>query len=93
MERATASCRGAGKGAGGLAASDTSPFGESDRARLLALGADLKRTWDLPGTTAETRKKIIRMLINEIFADVVDDNLELVIHWQGGDHTRLSVGV
>ena len=49
------------------------------------------QAWDSPGATPETRKKIIRTVISEIIVDVVGDNLELVIHWQGGDHTRLSV--
>src|SRR5439155_10095859 len=40
---------------------------------------------------ALTRKKIIRLLIEEIMVDVVADKIELVIHWHGGDHTRLSV--
>jgi len=47
--------------------------------------------WDSPGATPETRKKIIRTVISEIVVDVVGDSLELVIHWQGGDHTRLGV--
>ena len=62
-----------------------------DRTRLMALGEDLARAWDSPGASAETRKKIIRLLIKEIIVDVVDDMLALVIHWQGGDHTRLTV--
>jgi hypothetical protein len=47
--------------------------------------------WDSVGASAETRKKILRLLIEEIVVDVVADKIELVIHWQGGDHTRLSV--
>lgn len=62
-----------------------------ERARLMALGNDLARAWDSPGASTETRKKIIRLLIKEIIVDVVDDNLALIIHWQGGDHTRLIV--
>jgi hypothetical protein len=31
------------------------------------------------------------MVISEIIVDVVDDGLVLIIHWQGGDHTRLTV--
>lgn len=62
-----------------------------DRDRLLALGQDLSRAWYSVGVTVETRKKIIRLLIGEIIADVIGDKIELVIHWQGGDHTRLSV--
>jgi len=62
-----------------------------DRERLLALGEDLPRAWDSAGTTVETRKRIIRLLIEEIIVDAVDDKLELIVHWQGGDHTRLRV--
>jgi excisionase family DNA binding protein len=62
-----------------------------DRERLLALGKDLARAWESPGATPETRKRIVRTVIEEIVVDVVGDALELVIHWQGGDHSRLSV--
>jgi DNA invertase Pin-like site-specific DNA recombinase len=62
-----------------------------DRDRLLALGRDLSRAWYSVGVTVETRKKITRLLIEEIIADVAADKVELVIHWQGGDHTRVSL--
>ena len=62
-----------------------------DRAKLMAMGRDLVKAWSSPGATIETRKKIIRLLINEIVVDVVGDTLALVIHWQGGDHTELTV--
>jgi DNA invertase Pin-like site-specific DNA recombinase len=61
-----------------------------DRERLLALGRDLSRAWDSIGASVETRKKIIRLLIAEIVVNLVGDTLALVLHWQGGDHTRLS---
>jgi excisionase family DNA binding protein len=64
---------------------------EADRARLMALGQDLARAWDSPGATPETRKKIIRTVISEIIVDIVGDAFELIIHWEGGDHTRLTV--
>jgi DNA invertase Pin-like site-specific DNA recombinase len=72
---------------------DTGPaiaLGLEDRERLLALGRDLSRAWDSAAASVETRKKIVRLLIVEIIVDVVNDKLELVIHWHGGDHTRLS---
>lgn len=62
-----------------------------ERARLMALGTDVAALWHHPGATAETRKRILRTIIAEIVAKVVDDTIKLVIHWQGGDHTRLSV--
>jgi hypothetical protein len=43
------------------------------------------------GATPATRKLIIRTLIEEIIVRVVDDALELVIRWVGGDHTPLRV--
>jgi hypothetical protein len=39
----------------------------------------------------EIRKKIVRLLICEIIVDVAGGKLDLIIHWQGGDHTRLEV--
>jgi excisionase family DNA binding protein len=63
----------------------------ADRERLLALGQDLVRAWESPGTTPETRKKIIRTVVSEIIVDIVGDSLELIVHWQGGNHTRLMV--
>jgi len=63
----------------------------ADRERLMDLGLDLARAWESPGATPETRKKIIRTVIHEIIVDSVGDHLDLVIHWQGGDHSRLVV--
>jgi|SRR5579863_1550094 len=64
---------------------------EVDRERLMSLGRDLLRAWESSGATSETRKKIVRTVISEIIVDVAEDALELIIHWQGGDHTRLRV--
>lgn len=61
------------------------------RDALLALGADLPRVWDHPLASSELRKRILRTMIKEIVARVADARIELVIHWQGGDHTELSV--
>ncbi len=69
----------------------TSALSAEDRARLMTLGKDLAKAWNSPGVSVETRKKIIRLLVKEIIVDVVDDTLALVIHWQGGDHTEMTV--
>ena len=63
----------------------------ADSDRLMALGQDLARAWDSPGVTIETRKKIVRMLISEIVVDVTEGIITAIIHWHGGDHTRLEV--
>ncbi|WP_244613901.1 helix-turn-helix domain-containing protein, partial [Nitrobacter winogradskyi] len=63
----------------------------TDRARLTTLGKDLTKAWNSPGASVEIRKKIIRLFVKEIIVDVVGDTLALIIHWQGGDHTQLTV--
>jgi DNA invertase Pin-like site-specific DNA recombinase len=78
----------------GLAQLEAAPrpvLAPADRERLLALGNDLKRAWDSPGVNIETRKKIARLLISEIIVDVTTDTIIAMLHWQGGDHTRLEV--
>lgn len=52
-----------------------------DRERLLRLGRDLACAWDRSGTTIETRKKIIRLLIAEIIVDI-SNTLDLISHWR-----------
>jgi excisionase family DNA binding protein len=62
-----------------------------ERDRLMALGDDLERAWHHPDATAETRKRILRAALVEIVVRLADDAIQLVLHWRGGDHTRLSV--
>ena len=57
----------------------------------MALGADLETAWSHPGATAETRKRILRAVLEEIVATLTEERIELMIHWRGGDHTRLAV--
>jgi excisionase family DNA binding protein len=74
-----------------LAAEPDASLSEEDRQRLLALGSDLERAWNSAGATPATRKRIIRTLINEIVVCISDQTLDLVVHWNGGDHTALQV--
>jgi excisionase family DNA binding protein len=62
-----------------------------EQAHLMALGGNLSAAWHHPSATAETRKRLLRTAIVEIVAKLQDDSIALVIHWRGGDHTRLSV--
>lgn len=61
------------------------------REDLMALGRVLPRAWSHPAADNELRKRIVRCVIREIIARVIETRIELVIHWQGGDHTELSV--
>jgi hypothetical protein len=62
-----------------------------DRERLMSLGADLERAWNSPGVANETKKRIVRTLIDEIIVRVEENALDLVIRWHGGDHSALKV--
>jgi excisionase family DNA binding protein len=68
-----------------------SAFGEDERAGLLALAEDLPQLWNHPAASSETRKRILRAVLKEIVVTVAEARLHLVLHWQGGDHTRLDV--
>ncbi|UCU92377.1 recombinase family protein [Hydrogenophaga taeniospiralis] len=67
------------------------PLSPGQRADLIAMGADLPQAWSHPAAGNEVRKRILRCVIREIVARIVETSIELVIHWQGGDHTVLSV--
>jgi DNA invertase Pin-like site-specific DNA recombinase len=66
-------------------------LGAEERQRLLQMGADLEAAWHHPAAPAVTRKRIIRAVLREVVARVEDDQIQLLLHWQGGDHTRLTV--
>ncbi|GLS34107.1 hypothetical protein SAMN04488498_1569 [Mesorhizobium albiziae] len=68
-----------------------SALSAEDRQRLLRMGADLESAWHHPAATAVTRKRIIRVVLREVVARVEEDQIQLLLHWQGGDHTRLTV--
>jgi excisionase family DNA binding protein len=64
---------------------------DDERAAVLALADDLPRLWNHSAASAGTRKRILRAVLNEIVVTVEPDRLQLLLHWQGGDHTRLEV--
>jgi len=68
-----------------------SPMTDNERSRLLALGADLEQAWHHPAAAPETRKRILRAVLSEIIVKVEGDEIKLMLHWQGGDHTQLTV--
>ncbi|KUJ73319.1 DNA recombinase [Ruegeria marisrubri] len=78
-----------------LAHHDTaSPDGMALPAEDLAvLGADLERVWFAPVTDARLKKRIVRMVIQEVVADLDDDASEIVllVHWAGGAHTEIRL--
>jgi len=74
-----------------LASRSDTALTATQREHLLSLGADIERAWHSCGATPQTRKRIIRTLIEEIIVRIEDDELKLVIRWVGSDHTLLRV--
>jgi uncharacterized protein YndB with AHSA1/START domain len=67
------------------------PLSDAAREELLALGHDVRRLWDHPNSPPEFKKRILRTVIKEIMASAAGDTIRLVLHWQGGDHTELTL--
>src|SRR5437762_14232625 len=74
-----------------LEARKPAPLGEKERRHLLQLGADLELAWSHPAATAATRKRILRAALYEIIVRIEGGLIEMVLHWQGGDHTALKL--
>ena len=74
-----------------LEARKPAPLGEKERRLLMQLGADLELAWSHPGATAATRKSVLRAALHEIVARIEGGFIEMVLHWQGGDHTALKL--
>ena len=69
------------------------PLTETQRERLLTLGADLRTLWDEPSTSMELKKRVLRSVITEVIVEVnhQSGHIEMKIHWAGGVHTSLRV--
>ena len=74
-----------------LVAAQPPAMSQAERDALLRLGADVERAWYAEGATIATRKRIVRMLVEEIVVRVENDGLDLIIRWAGDDHTALRV--
>jgi DNA invertase Pin-like site-specific DNA recombinase len=64
-----------------------------DRGALLSLAANLPEVWNSPAADMRLKQRIVRMLVQEIVADVDEatNEIVLVVHWIGGRHTQLRV--
>lgn len=59
--------------------------------QLQHLGSNVERLWNHPATTFDSQQQIVRLLIEEIVANVDDrrDEVILFVQWKGGHHTEL----
>jgi len=62
-----------------------------DKELLLSLAQDLPAIWNSPSTDMRLKQRIVRILIEEIVADVEEASRQVVllIHWAGGCHSEL----
>jgi DNA invertase Pin-like site-specific DNA recombinase len=74
-----------------LEARRPTPLGEAERKQLMQLGADLALAWSHPAATSATRKRIVRAALSEIVVRVEGGFIEMLLHWQGSDHTALKL--
>lgn len=63
------------------------------RELLTSLAQDLPAVWNSPTSDNRLKQRIVRILIEEIVADVDEEGNEVVllIHWAGGRHSELRV--
>jgi hypothetical protein len=64
-----------------------------DCAQLQALADDFPAVWRSPTTDIPLKKRIVRLLIEEIVVTATAEppQVTLVMHWKGGKHTHLVV--
>jgi hypothetical protein len=64
-----------------------------DPASLARLAADLNTVWNARSTDARLKKRIVRIVIHEVMADIDPEAAEivLVIHWIGGIHSEIRL--
>jgi DNA invertase Pin-like site-specific DNA recombinase len=64
-----------------------------ERDAILALGERFQEVWQHPRCDMALKKRLVRVLIKEIVADIdeSEQQLKLIVHWHGGDHTLLSL--
>jgi DNA invertase Pin-like site-specific DNA recombinase len=60
---------------------------------LMSLAQDLPAVWNASSTEMRLKQRIVRILIQEIIADIDENSGEIVLlmHWAGGRHSELRV--
>ncbi len=64
-----------------------------DKNVLCSLAQNLPAVWNSPATDMRLKQRIIRILVEEIVADVDEaaGEIVLLIHWSGGRHSELRI--
>lgn len=69
-----------------------SPLGEEDQARVAALASDFPALWSDPRTPQRERKRMVRLLIDDVTLGR-DGAVTAQVRFKGGQTTRLEVAV
>lgn len=68
------------------------PLSPEQRQKLFSLAENLKHVWQHPQTEIQTKKRLVRTLVHEVWVQALPENLlQLTIHWQGGVHSALEL--
>lgn len=64
---------------------------DEHRSQILWLGEHLAALWHNQHCPFELKKRLVRSVIHEIVVDSTETAISMVIHWQGGSHSRVEV--
>lgn len=66
---------------------------DTQRASLISLGENFNIAWNHPRCDMTLKKRLLRTLVKEVISDIDEPNqqVKLIVHWQGGDHTLHTV--
>lgn len=69
------------------------PLGDAEREELRRFAQELPRLWRAPSTRAQDRKRLVRLLIEQVVATAAEGDrvLRTAVHWNGGEVTPLEV--
>lgn len=66
------------------------PLSEVDRERILGLARDLPRVWKDPRTSARDRKRMVRLLVEDVTLKRDAETIQAAVRWKGGATTLLE---
>jgi DNA invertase Pin-like site-specific DNA recombinase len=68
---------------------------DEQRARIRALGTDLRRVWEAPTSTDRDRKELLQTLLEEVIITVApaESNAHLTLRWRGGAISELDLSL
>lgn len=64
---------------------------EPTRIAIHRLGSDFEQAWNSPQCCPQTKKTLLRMIIEEIIVSREPSQLVCVVHWAGGTHTEIRL--